>query len=42
MSISSNAVGLNSSAGGQILSYGSNRIAGNGVNGAPTGGVGEQ
>jgi hypothetical protein len=42
MSISSNGVGLNSSAGGQILSYGSNRIAGNGVNGVPTGGVGEQ
>jgi hypothetical protein len=40
--VTGNATGLNASAGGQILSYGSNRIAGNTVNGAPTGGVAEQ
>ena len=35
--VTGNAVGLNSSAGGQILSYGSNRISANGVDGSPTG-----
>jgi parallel beta helix pectate lyase-like protein len=40
--ITGNATGLSPSAGGQILSYGSNRISGNAVNGVPTGQVTEQ
>jgi hypothetical protein len=41
--ITGNANGLNAAAGGQILSYGSNRIAGNSIaNGVPTGPISEQ
>ena len=40
--ITDNTTGLNSAAGGQILTYGSNRIAGNVPNGVPTGPVAEQ
>jgi hypothetical protein len=36
--ITDNGTGLNPTAGGQILSYGTNAIAGNGTDGSPTGG----
>ena len=40
--VTDNGTGLASVTGGAILSYGNNRIAGNGINGAPTGPVGLQ
>ena len=37
--VSGNATGLTSTSGGALLSFGTNEVVANGVNGAPTGGA---